>query len=126
MTGPSAAPYPRLKDRDVLVVEDEELIASVIEEMLLELGCRRVWVAATTQEASNVLGLHRPDIVVLDLNLGGESGFQLAQMLTEASIPFVFASGYGRGGLPDAWSSRPMIQKPFRLEALAAALSLLL
>jgi CheY-like chemotaxis protein len=127
MTDPTpGASHPKLKDRGVLVVEDEELIASVIEEMLLDLGCRQVWIAATTKEATAVLAQHRPDIVVLDVNLGGDSGFHLAQALVAAGIPFVFASGYGRAGLTDQWASRPMIQKPFKLETLASVLSTLL
>lgn len=120
------SPRLNLKDRDILVVEDEELIASVIEEMLLDLGCRRVWVAGTTKEASAILAQHRPHIALLDVNLGGESGFHLAQALAEAGIPFAFASGYGRGGLIDQWASRPMIQKPFKLETLALVLGGLL
>ncbi|HLI22309.1 MAG TPA: response regulator [Stellaceae bacterium] len=119
-------PPSKLKDRDVLVVEDEELIASVIEEMLRELGCRQVWIASTAKDASNLLAQHRPHIVVLDVNLRGDSGFLFAQALAEADIPFVFASGYGRAALPGEWASRPLIQKPFKLEALAAALSSLL
>jgi CheY-like chemotaxis protein len=120
------APHPKLKDRDVLVVEDEELIASLMEEMLLTLGCKQVWIASTTKDALAVLAQHRPHIAVLDLNLGGESGFHLAQVLADAGIPFVFASGYGRAGLTEQWASRPMIQKPFTFETLATVLGALL
>jgi CheY-like chemotaxis protein len=119
-------PDPKLKERDILVIEDEELIASVIKEMLLDLGCRQVWIAASTKDALAVLAQHRPHAAVLDINLGGESGFHLAQALADAGIPFVFASGYGRAGLSKAWASRPVIQKPFKLDTLAAVIGALL
>jgi CheY-like chemotaxis protein len=119
-------PNPKLKDRNVLVVEDEEMIASLIKEMLLTLGCGQVWVAGTTKDALAVLAQHQPHVAVLDVNLGGESGFHLAQTLADAGIPFAFASGYGRAGLTEQWASRLMIQKPFKLETLAAALGALL
>lgn len=117
---------PKFKDRDILVIEDEELIASVLEEMLIDLGCRQIWVAATVKEATAVLAEHRPHAAVLDINLGGDSGFQLAQTLADAKVPFVFATGYGRHALPEEWAARPVIQKPFRFETLATVLGAVL
>ncbi|HEV8014972.1 MAG TPA: response regulator [Stellaceae bacterium] len=118
--------HPKFDQREILVVEDEELIATVIEEMLLDLGCRRVRIAASVKEALMLLDQKLPDAVVLDVHLGGDSGFHLAQTLADRKIPFVFATGLGRHGLPDEWTSRPIIQKPFKLEALAAVLATLL
>ena len=126
MTDATGTPDPKLKDTTVLVVEDEELIASVIEEMLLDLGCRQVLIAGSIKAALEVLAQHRPDVAMLDVNLGGDSGFRLAQALADAGIPFAFASGYGRAGLTPEWASRPMIQKPFKLETLATVLGALL
>ena len=117
---------PKFNGRDILVVEDEEMIASVIEEMLLDLGCREVWIAGSAKDAQTVLAQHRPDAVILDVNLGGDSGFQLAQSLVDAKIPFVFATGYGRHGLPAQWATRPIMQKPFKMETLHAVLGALL
>jgi CheY-like chemotaxis protein len=117
---------PKFNGRDILVIEDEEMIASVIEEMLLDLGCRDVWIAGSAKDAQEVLAQHRPHAVILDVNLGGDSGFQLAQSLTDAKIPFVFATGYGRHGLPEQWATRPIMQKPFKMETLQAVLGTLL
>jgi CheY-like chemotaxis protein len=117
---------PKFDGRDILVIEDEEMIASVIEEMLLDLGCRQVWIASSAKDAVGVLAQHRPHAAILDVNLGGDSGYQLAQSLTEAKIPFVFATGYGRHGLPAQWATRPIMQKPFKLETLQAVLGALL
>lgn len=116
---------PKFSGRDVLVVEDEEMIASVIEEMLLDLGCRQVWIAGSAKDAGAVLAQHRPHAAILDVNLGGDSGFQLAQTFVDAKIPFVFATGYGRHGLPEQWATRPIMQKPFKMETLQAVLGAL-
>ncbi len=117
---------PKFAGRDVLVVEDEEMIASVIEEMLLDLGCRQVWIAGSAKDAKAVLAQHRPHAAILDVNLGGDSGFQLAQSLIDAKIPFVFATGYGRHGLPEKWTTSPIMQKPFKMETLQAVLGTIL
>ena len=121
-----AGPDPKFNGRDILVVEDEEMIASVLEEMLLDLGCREVWIAGSAKDAQAVLAQHRPDAVILDVNLGGDSGFQLAQSLVDAKIPFVFATGYGRHGLPEQWATRPIMEKPFKMETLHAVLGAIL
>jgi CheY-like chemotaxis protein len=123
---PSAGTDPKFNARDILVIEDEEMIASVIEEMLRDLGCREVWIAGSTKDAQTALAQHRPHAVILDVNLGGDSGFQLAQLLIDAKIPFVFATGYGRHGLPERWATRPIMQKPFKMETLQAVLGALL
>lgn len=117
---------PKFAGRSILVVEDEELIAGVIEEMLTDLGCRKVWIAASAKEAVAVLDDSRPDAAVLDVHLGGDSGFQLALTLADRKVPFVFATGYGRQALPQEWATRPMIQKPFKFDTLAAVLGALL
>ena len=70
---------PKFSGRDILVIEDEEMIASVIEEMLRDLGCRQVWIAGSAKEAQALLAQHRPHAAILDVNLGGDSGFHLAQ-----------------------------------------------
>jgi CheY-like chemotaxis protein len=116
---------PKFNGRDVLVIEDEAMIASVIQEMLLDLGCRQVWIAGSSKDARAVLAQHRPHVAILDVNLGGDSGFQLAQTLIDAKIPFVFATGYGRHGLPEQWATRPIMQKPFKLETLQVVLGAL-
>ncbi|HVA14285.1 MAG TPA: response regulator [Stellaceae bacterium] len=126
MSEPSPGDYPKLAGCGILVVEDEALIVAVIEEMLIDLGCGTVWTAATTDQASTILRDHRPHAAILDVNLGGESGYRLAQVLADSQIPFVFATGYGRRGLAEQWATRPVIQKPFKLDTLAAVLSALL
>jgi DNA-binding response OmpR family regulator len=106
----------------VLIVEDETLISFLIEDMLHELGCAEIWHAAAVKQALAILDDRCPDVALLDVNLGHELVYPLAARLEEEQIPFVFATGYGRKGLAERWSDRPVVQKPFAREALEAAL----
>ena len=104
-----------------LVVEDETLIFLLIEDMLRELGCGTVLHATSVAEALHLLDMASPDVALLDVNLTGESAFPVAARLEAGQIPFVFATGYGQQGMPEQWAPKPIIQKPFRMETLAAA-----
>lgn len=106
----------------LLVVEDETIISFLLEDMLGELGCSSVLHAGRVDQALALLRERRPDAVVLDVNLAGEFAYPVALHLAEAGIPFIFTTGYGRSGIPKDWASRPVIQKPFSLDALADAL----
>jgi DNA-binding response OmpR family regulator len=112
----------RFSGLKVLLVEDETLISFLVEDMLQELGCSDVWHASGVSQALAILCERRPDVAVLDVNLGGELVYPLISQLEAAAIPFLFATGYGGTGLPRHWSERPVLQKPFALDALAAAL----
>ncbi len=68
----------KLEGSNVLVVEDESMIAMLIEEMLLDLGCGSIWLASNMEEAQAILKDNRPHLAVLDVNLGGDSGYRLA------------------------------------------------
>jgi DNA-binding response OmpR family regulator len=107
----------------VLVVEDEALVSFLLEDMLRELGCADVWHAVGVREAMALLASRRPDVVLLDVNLGGELAYPLASRLDEAEVPFAFVTGYGRSGLREEWAARPVLQKPFAASALAAIIA---
>jgi CheY-like chemotaxis protein len=116
----------RFKDLRILVVEDETLISFLVEDMLRELGCASIYHAGGIRAALSIIAEHKLDVAVLDVNLGGETVYPLAQRLAVANIPFVFATGYGRSGIAPDWAMRPVIQKPFGLESLAAAIAAVL
>jgi CheY-like chemotaxis protein len=115
-----------LEGKTILVVEDETMVSFLIEDMLGELGCESILLASSVNEALETLNGHKPDAAVLDANLSGQFAFPVATRLAEAKIPFVFATGYGRSGIPNEWAANPVIQKPFTREALEAALRSLL
>jgi len=95
----------------------------MVESMLAELGCDDVWYASGVTEALDLLAERTPDAAVLDVNLAGEPAYPVARRLAAGAVPFIFATGYGAGGISPEWVSRPVIQKPFHSEMLAFALA---
>lgn len=110
----------------IVLVEDETVVSFLIEDMLKELGCANIWHASGVRQAMAILRDRQPDAAVLDVNLAGEPGYPIAEHLESARIPFLFATGYGRHGIPDQWAAKPTIQKPFRYDTLATVLGSLL
>lgn len=106
----------------VLLVEDEALIAMMIEDMILELGCILQATASNVREALRLLETGRPDIALLDVNLGGDLVYPVCERLAELGIPFVFSTGYGLPGVPEQWRECQVLQKPYGAAQLAAAL----
>jgi CheY-like chemotaxis protein len=104
-----------LQGARILLVEDEALVAMLLEDMLADNGCE---VVATAPRLAEALAHAKDtdlkfDLAILDLNLAGENTFSVAQALKDRGTPFVFATGYGAGGLPPEWRDRPTLQKPF-------------
>jgi CheY-like chemotaxis protein len=106
----------------VLVVEDEMMVSMLIEDMLTDLGCTVVGPASRLDEAIELVGRTELDCAVLDVNLGGQPIFPLADLLREKGAPFAFATGYGDAGLREVDRGSPVLQKPFREGDLARVL----
>ena len=106
----------------VFVVEDEMMVSLLLEDMLGTLGCDNVLHAASVSSALNELSQSQPDLAVLDVNLGSEMVYPVAEELNRTGVPFVFTTGYGRGAIKLEWAARPCVQKPFNIDAFAAAL----
>lgn len=106
----------------VLVVEDEALVSMMLEEFLDELGCDVVATAARLEDALVKAATLMLDVAVLDVNLAGVVSYPVAEALRARGVPFVFSTGYGAGGLPDAMRDAPVLSKPYRQEQLAEAL----
>jgi len=103
----------RLTGRRVLVVEDEALVAMLVEDALLDAGAAVLGPAATVSEALLLLEQERPDVAVLDLNLAGETSTPVADVLAKRGVPFVVATGYGAEGLPPSHAHVPVLAKPY-------------
>ena len=111
-----------LSGRKVLIVEDEAIISFLLEDMVTSLGCEDITLAGNVKNALAQIGAAQPDVAILDVNLGGEMAYPVAEKLRALAIPFVFTTGYGRGGVKPEWAGFPVVQKPFNLDALGAAL----
>ena len=114
-----------LTDVRVLLVEDETLVAMLLEDMIADLGGT---VVGSVSRVSRALEFAkdadtRIDLAVLDVNLGGEEVFPVAEALAERGVPFAFSTGYGNAGLPESWRGRPTLQKPFTQEQVTAVLN---
>jgi CheY-like chemotaxis protein len=116
-----------LRGRRVLVVEDEMMIAMLVEDMLSDLGCAVVGPAHGLEAALALArGEEAIDAAVLDVNLAGQPVFAVADALREKGVPAIFSTGYGEAGLRDVDQGAPVLQKPFRAGDLAQALTLAL
>ena len=103
-------------------MEDETIVSFLIEDMLRELGAVKVWHAPSVARALALVGEECPDAALLDVNLGHEYAYPVAADLTAKSIPFIFATGYGRNGIAPEWAGCRVLQKPFDTRMLGDAL----
>jgi CheY-like chemotaxis protein len=108
--------------RRILVVEDEMLIGMLLEDMLTDLGHEVAAIVPRLKEALVAVDRETYDCAVLDVHLHGESAFPVADALAKKGVPFVFATGYGERGLPEAYRGRPVLQKPFAKDDLERVL----
>jgi len=107
----------------VLVVEDNMIIALDAEAHMRELGARQVEIASTTAAAFALIESTAFDLVLLDVNLGGETSEEVARLLIAQSIPLVFATGYGDlQDFEDAFEDVPIVQKPYDANKIAEAI----
>lgn len=93
--------------------------------MAEDCGCAVAGPAGAVSDAMEII--HSADGAalagaVLDVNLGSERVWPVAELLAERSIPFVVATGYGDGDVPPAFKDRPLLAKPISRNALAKAL----
>jgi CheY-like chemotaxis protein len=107
----------------VFVAEDEFHVLQLVEDMLVELGCAIADSVSSLHAALDRAAATEGQIAVLDVNLRGKKIFPVAQILRERGIPIVFSTGYGDAGIEAEWKSCPVIQKPFAIEQLEAALA---
>jgi len=115
-----------LEGRRVLVVEDETLVAMLVEDTLLDSGAEVLGPVSTVSAALQLIENEVPDVAVLDLNLAGETSEPIADALVKLNVPFVVASGYGQAGVPTRHANVPVLAKPYAPEELTAALARLI
>lgn len=113
-----------LAGRRLLIVEDEAMVALMMEDLLTDFGCVVLAVAGSVAAGLDAIAVHggQLDGAVLDVNLGGEKVFPVAERLQALRIPFLFATGYGRPGLEGRFDDCITLAKPFPGRRLRAAL----
>jgi CheY-like chemotaxis protein len=108
--------------RRILIVEDEALVSMVIEEALRDLGCDIVGPVGTLDQALALARTEPLDGALLDVNLGGEPVYPVADALSSRGIPFAFVTGYGEGGIIARYATAPALVKPFQLATVELVL----
>lgn len=110
----------------VLVVEDEPLIAMMIEDFLDVLGKKIIGPFDCVADGLAAIAAGGIDAAILDVNLrGGETSDSIADALAATGIPFVFASGGSGDGIADRFRDRPVLPKPFTMTGVERALDAL-
>ena len=110
--------------RSILVLEDNFLIAMDLEEMLTSLGVTSVHIATTAEKAMELVAEHPIDFAILDINLGHDTSFTVADALIARGIRIGFTSGYGELlALPNHLQDVPRIDKPFSEGTLSSLIA---
>jgi len=114
------------RDRRLLLVEDETYLADLVCRFLRSAGYEVTHAARLSEAVALLTGADCFDAAVLDVNLAGVEVFPLARDLRNLGIPLLFASGYGKEGLPGDLAHYPMLQKPYQPDPLLEAVSAML
>jgi len=108
---------------DVLIVEDDPIIALDFEDTILGFGVKGVRTAGNVAKALKMIADRTPDFALLDVGLVREKSFAIAERLDELKIPFIFVTGYCVDvRLPAALADKPRLPKPYSSDALKAML----
>jgi CheY-like chemotaxis protein len=109
----------------ILVVEDEWVLAMMLQDMLAELGHTVVAVASKLKEGLVMAEKGDFDFAILDVSLDGEMSHPIAEVLDRKGLPYVFATGYSAAGIRAAQSQSrgPLLLKPYGLEDLRRILA---
>ena len=110
----------------ILIVEDEALIGMLTCDMVEEIGYTILGPYASVADASDAVANHSFEAAILDVNLGGQQAYPLADTLSARGLPFFFVTGYAQDSVDSRFANIPIIQKPIAKEALAGALQAVL
>ena len=116
----TVAQRPLLGSR-VLVVEDDYFIALELCTVLRTAGADIIGPMRDVQSGLAAIGREQIDCAVLDINLQGQLGFQIAAELRARDIPAIFATGYDDTTIPEELAAVPRLEKPVDLKALCRA-----
>jgi CheY-like chemotaxis protein len=109
---------------DILIVEDDPIIALDFEDTLLGFGVKNVRTANNVARALVMIAERPPDFALLDVSLIREKSFAVAERLEALKIPYAFVTGYGADArLPAAFTNKPRLPKPYSTDALQALLT---
>lgn len=106
----------------ILIVEDEPLIAMMLEDFLESLGHSVHATCDNVSDALHEVGLGGFDLAILDVNLNGQTAWPVAHKLRDSNIPFVLATGGHVEPPPAEFVNVPVIEKPYTVDRVSPAL----
>jgi DNA-binding response OmpR family regulator len=109
--------------RSILIVEDEPLIAMMLEDFLESLGHSVSATCDTVGDALSEVERGGFDLAILDVNLKGENVWPVASQLRERGLPFIIASGGHVDPPPAEFASVPLIEKPYTVDRVTPAIN---
>lgn len=107
---------------NVLIVEDETIIAMSAEDMVEDMGGTVHATAHSLESAMDEIARGGFDVALLDINLHGERSMPAAAALKAAGVPFLFTTGYGSDGPDQDFADVPVLAKPYRADEVGAAI----
>ena len=108
---------------DVLIVEDDPIIALDFEDTITGFGVQSVRTAGNVAMALQMIDERVPDFALLDVGLVREQSFAIAERLSALNISFAFVTGYGADRVPPPFADRPRLPKPCSMDALRTVLT---
>ena len=112
--------------QSILLIEDEPLIAMMLEDFLEALGKRVIGPADNLADGLALIAAGGIDAAIVDVHLhGGQKSWPIAEALAKIGIPFIFASGGSSEALPEKFGNRAVLEKPFTMDDVERALSAL-
>jgi DNA-binding NtrC family response regulator len=110
----------------ILVLDDEPLIAMMIVDWLEELGLEVMGPAHSIKQAQALLENGYPDAAILDVTLGSETSYPVAELLAQRNVPFVFATGHGTAAVAPQFQHIQSLAKPFDFDVIRQVMANLL
>lgn len=107
--------------KNILLVEDEQLLAVMLQDLLNDSGYR-VTHADALDLALETVSTERFDAAMLDINIGDDEVYPVADKLRASGVPFFFASARGASGLAQDYRNHPIVPKPYRIDQIEAML----
>jgi two-component sensor histidine kinase/two-component SAPR family response regulator len=119
---PAPAALERIRARRILILEDEPLVAMMMAELIEDLRGTVVGPFASVREAAQGLGA-KLDAALLDVNVGSELAYPIAEELKRQGIPVIFVTGYQANSIDPRFAHAPVLTKPIEQSELAGALA---
>jgi len=110
------------RSQRILIVEDDTLIALDLQTLVENAGYAVIGPARSVEAATKLLEQAKPDLALLDINLGGTNSFRIADLLEAQAVPFVFVTAHSRRVIDEVHAKRPVVEKPFLPDALLSAI----